>query len=69
MSKRHLVRLRDRYLNTSRMTRLRMRKQVGFPTGVIVNGTEYFYDDELEAYEESCRRRSPRRGTVEAEAS
>jgi hypothetical protein len=28
-----------------------MRNQPGFPTGVDILGTEYFYEDELEAYE------------------
>jgi hypothetical protein len=51
------VRLRDRYPTTSRMTRYRMRKQPGFPAGIDNNGTEYFYEDELEAFEETRRRR------------
>jgi hypothetical protein len=56
MSKRELVRLRDRYRTASRMTRWRMRNQQGFPAGVFILGTEYFYEDELEAYEEARRR-------------
>jgi hypothetical protein len=53
------VRLRDRYPTTSRMTRYRMRKQPGFPDGIDVLGTEYFYEDELEAYELSSGQQSP----------
>jgi hypothetical protein len=52
------VRLRDRYPTTSRMTRYRMRKQPGFPDGIDVLGTEYFYEDELEAYELSSGQQS-----------
>ena len=55
MSERKLVRLRDRYPTTSRITRWRFRNEPGFPNAVIVRNTEYFYDDELEAYEESRR--------------
>lgn len=65
MSDRQLVRLRDRYPTTSRMTHYRMRKQPGFPAGVVVLGTEYFYEDELEAYEASRRR--PKQDTTETE--
>ena len=54
---RRLIRLRDRYPTASRMTRHRIRNQPGFPDGVDQNGTEYFYEDELEAHEESRRRR------------
>jgi hypothetical protein len=57
MSKRALVRLRDRYPTASRMTHWRMRKEPGFPDGIEILGTEYFYEDELDAYEESRRRR------------
>ena len=57
MSKRVLVPLRHRYPTVSRMTQWRMKNQLGFPAGVDINGTEYFYEDELEAYEESRRRR------------
>jgi hypothetical protein len=67
MSPRALVRIRDRYRNTSRMTQWRIRQDPEFPDGVLVNGTEYFYEDELEAFEES-RRRS-KRSTTEAEAT
>jgi hypothetical protein len=57
MSQRELVRLRDRYPTASRMTHWRMRREPGFPAGVVVLGTEYFYEDELEAFEETRRRR------------
>src|SRR6476660_7834515 len=57
MSQRELVRLRDRYPTTSRMSLWRLRKEPGFPDGIDILGTEYFYSDELEAYEESRRRR------------
>jgi hypothetical protein len=67
MSQRELVRLRDRYPTTSRMTQWRMRQESGFPDGIDILGTEYFYSDELDAYEES-RRRS-KRSTTEAEAT
>jgi hypothetical protein len=58
MSKRELVRLRDRYPTASRMTRWRIRHEPRFPAGIDILGTEYHYADELEAYEESrrCRR-------------
>jgi hypothetical protein len=62
---RELVRLRDRYPTASRMTRWRMRTEPGFPAGVVVLGTEYFYEDELEAFEESRRRLTPKRSTTE----
>jgi hypothetical protein len=67
MSRRELVRLSDRYPTTSRMTRYRMRKEPGFPAGVLVLGTEYFYSDELDAYEESRRRLPPKRNATESE--
>ena len=56
MSKRVLAPLRHRYPTVSRMTLWRMKNQPGFPAAVDINGTEYFYEDELEAYEESRRR-------------
>ena len=56
MSKRVLAPLRHRYPTVSRMTQWRMKHQPGFPAGVDINGTEYFYEDELEAYEEARRR-------------
>jgi hypothetical protein len=56
MSQRKLVRLRDRYRNASRMTIWRMKNQPGFPDGIDQLGTEWHYEDELEAYEESRRR-------------
>jgi hypothetical protein len=62
---RRLVRLRDRYPTASRMTRWRIRNQPGFPDGIDQNGTEYFYDDELEAHEESRRRRKARPSSAE----
>jgi hypothetical protein len=49
------------------MTQWRMRQEPGFPNGVEILGTEYFYSDELDAYEE-LRRRSKRNRT-EAEAT
>lgn len=55
MSQRKLVRLRDRFPNTSRMTRFRMRKQPGFPAGIDLLGTLYHYEDELAAFEEAHR--------------
>jgi hypothetical protein len=57
MSQRELVRLRDRYRTASRMTRWRIRNSPGFPAAVVILGTEYFYEDELEAFEELRRRR------------
>ena len=56
MSKRELVRLRDRYPTVSRMTIWRMRNAPGFPAGVDINGTTYHYQDELEEYEQARRR-------------
>lgn len=56
MSQRKLVRLRDRFPTLSRMTRWRIRTRTGFPTAVVLLETEYFYEDELEAYEQSRRR-------------
>jgi hypothetical protein len=47
------------------MTRWRMRTEPGFPAGVVVLGTEYFYEDELEAFEESRRRLTPKRNTAD----
>jgi hypothetical protein len=58
---RELVRLRDRYPTASRMTRWRIRNEPEFPAGVDIHGTEYFYVDELDAYEESHRRLTPKR--------
>jgi hypothetical protein len=57
---RELVRLKDRYPGTSRMTRWRIKKQPGFPDGIDINGTEYHYSDELDVYEESRRRLTPK---------
>jgi hypothetical protein len=37
-----------------------MKNQLGFPAGVDINGTEYFYEDELEAYEQTRRRHRTR---------
>jgi hypothetical protein len=37
------------------MTQWRMRQAPGFPNSVDILGTDYFYEDELEAYEESRR--------------
>jgi hypothetical protein len=58
MSQRKRVRLRDRYPTVSRMTLWRIRREPGFPAGIDILGTEYFYEDELEAYEESRHRLS-----------
>jgi hypothetical protein len=69
MSKRELVRLRDRYPTVSRMTLWRIRKEPGFPDGVDILGTEYHYVDELEAYEEARRRLTPKRSAAEAETA
>jgi hypothetical protein len=44
------------------MTRWRIKHQPGFPSGIDQNGTEWFYEDELEAHEES-RRLTPKRST------
>jgi hypothetical protein len=38
------------------MTLWRMRNDPKFPAGVVVRNTEYFYEDEMEAYEASHRR-------------
>jgi len=57
---RELVRLKDRYPGTSRMTRWRIKKQPGFPDGIDINGTEYHYSDELDVYEESRCRLTPK---------
>jgi hypothetical protein len=65
MSQRKLVRLRDRYPTVSRMTHFRMRKEPGFPDGIDILGTEYFYEDELEVYEESRRRLTPKHSAAE----
>jgi hypothetical protein len=67
-TQRKLVRLRDRYPTASRMTLWRIRRQPGFPGGIDHLGTEYHYEDELEAYEASRRRLTRKRNTAEAEA-
>jgi len=64
-SNRELVRLRDRYPTASRMTRWRIRHEPEFPAGIDILGTEYFYADELEAYEESRRRLASKRDEAE----
>jgi hypothetical protein len=57
MSARTLVKLNDRYPGTSRMTRYRWRRyEPDFPDPIIINGTEYYYADELTEWEESRRR-------------
>jgi hypothetical protein len=63
-----LVRLRDRYPDASRMTRWRIRQQPDHPSGIDHLGTEWFYEDELDAYDESRRRLTPKRSTDETEA-
>ena len=65
MSNRVLVRLRDRYPTASRMTRWRIRNQPGHPDGIDHLGTEYFYEDELEAFDESRRRLASKRDEAE----
>ena len=65
---RELVRLRDRYPTASRMTRWRIKKQPGFPDAIDINGTEYHYSDELDAYEESRRRLTPKRSEADSAA-
>jgi hypothetical protein len=67
MSKRALVRLRDKFPTPSRMTLWRIRREPGFPAGFDILGTEYFYDDELDAYAESRRRR--REASAEADTA
>jgi hypothetical protein len=69
MSKRELQRLKDRYPGVSRMTLWRIRRQPGFPDGIDQNGTEYHYTDELDAYEASRRRLTPKRDAVETEGT
>jgi hypothetical protein len=66
-SNRELVRLRDRYPTASRMTLWRIRNVPGFPAGIDILGTQYFYSDELQAFEESRRRLTPKR-SAEAQA-
>jgi hypothetical protein len=56
VSQRKLVRLRDRFPTLSRMTRWRIRHEPGFPSAVVLLDTEYFYEDELETYEQTHRR-------------
>jgi hypothetical protein len=68
MSERTLVKLGRRYPGTSRMTRWRWRQDPDFPVPVVINGTEYFYEDELQAYEE-LRRRAKRCDTAAASTS
>jgi hypothetical protein len=48
------------------MTHWRMRKEPGFPAGINILGTEYHYEDELEAFEESRRRRREPEAASEA---
>jgi hypothetical protein len=67
MSQRKLVRLRDRYPNVSRMTIWRIRHEPGFPAGIDHLGTEYHYEDELDLYDESRRRLTPKRSNAETE--
>ena len=70
MSARTLVKLSDRYPGTSRMTRYRWRRsEPDFPDPVIINGTEYYYEDELETFESRRRlgKTTPKR-TAEADA-
>jgi len=68
MSQRKLVRLRDRYPSASRMTVWRLRNEPGFPSAVILLKSEFFYEDELEVYEQSRRRIKPQRATSTATA-
>jgi hypothetical protein len=61
--RRTLVRLKDRYSGLSRMSRWRLRNEEGFPAGVVILKTEFFYEDELEEYE-ARRRAKQRTGTT-----
>jgi hypothetical protein len=61
--RRTLVRFRDRYAGLSRMSRWRLRNEEGFPAGVVILKTEFFYEDELEEYE-AGRRAKPRTSTA-----
>jgi len=63
-----LVRLRDRFPETSRATRHRWKKLPDFPIAVDMNGGEYFYLDELEAYEQAHRQLTPRRNAARDKA-
>ena len=56
MPERRLVKLGRRHPDASRMTRWRMRQDPDFPDAVVIRNTEYFYEDELEAYEGRRRR-------------
>ena len=55
MTERRLIKLRNRYVDASRQTLWRIRHQPDFPVGVMLNNSEYFYEDEVEAYEEANR--------------
>jgi hypothetical protein len=59
MPERKLIRLDRRYPDVSRMSFYRWRQQPDFPVGVVIRGREYFYEDELEQFEASHRRRRP----------
>jgi hypothetical protein len=52
---RKLIKLAHRYPNTSRSTRWRWKREPGFPRPVVIRETEYYYEDELERFEESHR--------------
>lgn len=69
MTERVLVRMRDRYPTASRMTQWRIRQQPGFPNAVDQLGTEWFYADELEAFEEKRRRLASKKTTTKSEAT
>jgi hypothetical protein len=68
MSGRKLVRLRDRYPTASRMTRWRIRHEPSFPAAVVIRKIEYYYEDELQAFEQS-RRRTRQHATAAAETA
>ena len=69
MSQRKLVRLRDRYPTASRMTRWRIRNQPGFPAGIDHCGSEWFFEDELDVYDESRHRLTPKPDAAEGEVT
>lgn len=56
MVERTLVLLADRFPGVSRMTLWRIEREPDFPTPIIVRGRKYYYEDELEVFEESRRR-------------
>jgi predicted DNA-binding transcriptional regulator AlpA len=53
---RKLIKLASRYPDTSRSTRWRWKREADFPRPVVIRGSEFYYEHELEAFEESHRR-------------